>query len=367
MTQYFPTNWDFNKDIKKLSYKIIYKKSASPTLLIHDKNAKLVYKVWTPEHIGGYYDPNNLNNFIQDDEVVDSLRYESRVYEQINRIIEAQGKQYMGFRMPFLKSVGFLHGIGSHVNQLATLLNTYTPPVQHNYVVWNGMTHLLFMIYLYIRDQRNPPGPGLTTRVNLALTNNSFYRDRFRQFIDPTRTPTEAAPGLGNIREVLSIEYTITEFSKFETFETKLKYASTKDIVSYLQQIVLGIHCLYKHRIVHNDLHFENIMIANNRVLIFDWDRTYSKDLGHNPLLTRDRCGYMCSHSLCNIYNPNGYAIDLYKILFYVVKSRSTLPGIYDISGIYNRKLHNDCATILADALNIRGRIDYSIINIMIY
>ena len=64
-------------------------------------------------------------------------------------------------------------------------------------------------------------------------------------------------------------------------------------------------------------------------VLIYDWDRAYSPDLGENPLLDSNVCNTMplrCRESQCNLFQPEfqpvGYAIDFYKILFYVCRRR---------------------------------------------
>jgi hypothetical protein len=103
---------------------------------------------------------------------------------------------------------------------------------------------------------------------------------------------------------------------------------STSDIKTIIKKIVVGIFYMYKNGLVHNDLHSGNIMIENGtgKVLIFDWDRAYMNGQA-NPLLSDNICNKLCSSSQCNIFNTDDYAIDIYKILHYILKTRRNIDS----------------------------------------
>lgn len=117
--------------------------------------------------------------------------------------------------------------------------------------------------------------------------------------------------------------------------ETKSDNERLKALV---YQIVFTLAVLTQYGIQHNDLHNGNILVdlkpveryityqvggggsatykvdvgKYGKVLLFDWDFGYSKQIGPNAALDK----YYCSHSgICNTINPR---FDLYTILSYI-------------------------------------------------
>jgi hypothetical protein len=106
---------------------------------------------------------------------------------------------------------------------------------------------------------------------------------------------------------------------------------------SLLWQIVFTLAVLTQHQIQHNDLHYGNILVDQKpvessityslpttgqkykvdvgkygKVLLFDWDFSYSAASGHNVSLDN----YYCQQSgICNSVNPR---FDLFTILYYI-------------------------------------------------
>lgn len=106
---------------------------------------------------------------------------------------------------------------------------------------------------------------------------------------------------------------------------------------SLLWQIVFTLAVLTQHQIQHNDLHYGNILVDQKpvessityslapsgqkykvdvgkygKILLFDWDFSYSAASGHNVALDN----YYCQQSgICNSINPR---FDLYTILYYI-------------------------------------------------
>jgi hypothetical protein len=83
---------------------------------------------------------------------------------------------------------------------------------------------------------------------------------------------------------------------------------------------------------VHNDLHARNIMIdENHNPLIFDWDRSYSVNLGANPQLSDDLCRGLCKISHCNKFLEDGRPIDLLKILQSTILDNGDPVMLYNV------------------------------------
>lgn len=106
---------------------------------------------------------------------------------------------------------------------------------------------------------------------------------------------------------------------------------------SLLWQIVFTLAVLTQHQIQHNDLHYGNILVDQKpvessityslpttgqkykvdvgkygKILLFDWDFSYSATSGHNVSLDN----YYCQQSgICNSVNPR---FDLFTILYYI-------------------------------------------------
>jgi hypothetical protein len=52
---------------------------------------------------------------------------------------------------------------------------------------------------------------------------------------------------------------------------------------------------------------------------VYDWDRSYCRHLGDNPILSNNVCESPCSSSQCNIFIATGRPIDLIKLLRYTI------------------------------------------------
>jgi serine/threonine protein kinase len=122
------------------------------------------------------------------------------------------------------------------------------------------------------------------------------------------------------------ISYIETPFMVGSPLHDLMNGSSTDIMIFYIKQIIRGINHMYRHGLVHNDLHSGNIFIQHTttprKVYIFDWDRGYIKGK-INPILNQNKCVPYCSQSQCNIVTPNEYATDLYKFLYYVISQRS--------------------------------------------
>jgi len=122
----------------------------------------------------------------------------------------------------------------------------------------------------------------------------------------------------------------------FDHILSKTALANELQLKSLIWQIVFTLAVLTQHQIQHNDLHYGNILIDQKpvessityslkngqkykvdvgkygKVLLFDWDFSYSAASGHNVSLDN----YYCQQSgICNSVNPR---FDLFTILYYI-------------------------------------------------
>lgn len=104
------------------------------------------------------------------------------------------------------------------------------------------------------------------------------------------------------------------------TFADVIDVDNEQDVAVEFGKILLGVFNLYKHGIIHNDLHSSNILIHDKHLFIFDFDRSYI-DGTPNKFLNTDPRVYPCVFSQCNIYNKT-HVIDFYKILSYLIRSK---------------------------------------------
>lgn len=132
-------------------------------------------------------------------------------------------------------------------------------------------------------------------------------------------------------KTILSLEYNgiITKSESVMKFgnllSDKINY---RMFIFYMLQIFTGIAFLQLENTVHNDLHPYNIFISkNNRIKIFDFDRSYVESIGNNSLLNKNTCKIPCSNSQCNINLP---WVDILKILCYVYNSLESTLNKYD-------------------------------------
>jgi serine/threonine protein kinase len=270
-----------------LTFKVLDKSSASPSILIIKKDTyPYIMKVWLKKDTS---------------EEANSLRYEDDVYRNnIKPMLDEYPK------------LGLVNYFGSSesttAEELAELLG-----------IDSDFGRKIFYDSIYI-FKRNPSRAFDYSDLDLINLSSKI----------PDMTKVE-------------LQFIVLPCIKFNTLRDVLKTASTERIIKYTKQLIEVIYHTYAYGVVHNDLHYENVMIdENDNALVFDWDRSYSKTNGDNPMLDKERCAddgsEMCFNSQCNILNDDNYAIDLYKILYYILHFRNML---------------GDATTILRDVFKI--------------
>jgi serine/threonine protein kinase len=256
----------------KLTFKILPKRSASPTIIILNKDKNLIYKCW------------NANTFTKETE---GLEYEKLVYmEKINALL----LKYPD--LPFLKYIGEAK---VSIKDLATDLG-----------IDESLPILASAIMLFLDDEDRQ---NTFSSENLQRFARAKIRYLTREIIDS-----------------VTLKMIILPRIEFRTLSDILPIASTNKIIDIIRKIVEGLEVLYRYGVVHNDLHSSNIMIEDKteKVLIFDWDRAYVKGVD-NPQLSNEQCDGLCAYGQCNILNPDGYSIDFFKVLCYILKIRSKI------------------------------------------
>lgn len=272
---------DDEKDIyENLPYRILPKKSASPTLLIINKVKQNIMKIWLHD---------------EKTEHTEALSYEQNIYNTvINNIIREQNNA------PLLKYIG--DGNNKSVEDLGKLLGCKD----------ENQSFLILKAAFYIYSKN-------TKKQN---------KYNSKQILSVLKNPSDL-----KIVDNLRINAIILPLINYTSLSDQINTCSYQDLVGYITQIISGIYLIYNKGLVHNDLHLGNIMIEQNtnKVLIFDWDRAYLLN-EDNPLLDSHQCGRgRCSrNSQCNIYHTNGYATDMYKVLYYIFTNRS-LVDQFDI------------------------------------
>jgi serine/threonine protein kinase len=298
----FPTQ----DEIDNLPFKIFNKSSASPTLIIHNKSVvpQVVLKLWEKSDLPIYK----------------ALEYEKSVYSgKINPLIENNENS------PFLKYIG--EGNCASFNDLVSYLG-----ITDNQ---KGKNFLNLVLYIY----------GLNDESNKSFKYSSLAEyDKYPDFIYPSVKEKNKLKSV----EKKQYQCIILPYVHMITLDDALHSYSLDKILGIIKDILRGIYLLYKNNISHNDLHPRNVMIEEktDKVHIFDWDRAYSPDIGLNPMLSSDVCEKPCSSSQCNIFHRDGYCIDFYKILFYILNYRdkyfSDWSDILDGIGIQNYEVTED-------------------------
>ena len=265
---------------KGKKFKVLNKKSSSPSLIIIINDPKKVIKVW-------FTDDNS--------EETQSLNYEMYVYQ--NKIRPILQKD------PTLPFLDYLDARDLNVEQL-----------EKNIGITDIDSQLLWISVFFI-----------------------FFQERDSSFdYGNAKHITKYMKKFGSLANVdinkvynLKLRMLVLPFMNAYPLHSILPNLSTAQMISVIKEIIRGIQEIYRSGLIHN------IMIdkKTSKVLIFDWDRGYIKNK-NNPFLDTKRCGGdLCSFSQCNIYNREGYAIDLYKILYYIFKARDNI----DIETILSR------------------------------
>ena len=276
-----------------LKFRILPKSSASPTLLIltnieKPQNSDGCPKKVTPELI-----PVCIKTWNRPDELLppeeQGCEYEKRIYSQkIHSIIQEDD------RAPFLRYIGDDNECTT-VGRLANYIGADDD---------KGRAILYLAFYVLNEISINP---NLMPDV-IDYHSVEFYRNFFED--------TFSLEKMASVRHA-SVGAILTPRTTYRSFADILTVPVTTFHTDIYKEVVRGLYLLYKNRVVHNDIHSGNIMIENdtNKVLIYDWDRAYSPDLGDNPLLDEN----LCRFSQCNRFFHDGRPIDLIKSMAYIV------------------------------------------------
>jgi hypothetical protein len=257
-----------------LTFKVLDKSSASPSILIIKKDTyPYIMKVW-------------LKN--DTSEEAEALRYEDKVYRKnIKPILKRHPK------------LGLVNYFGSSesttAEELAEMLDINTD---------FGRKIFYNSIYIFQRKPKRACDYSDFDVINLSYN----YK----------------ASDMAKVE----LQFIVLPCIKYNRLFDVLQTASTERIIKYTKQLIEVIYHIYLYGVIHNDLHSGNVMIdENDNVLLFDWDRCYSVNIGDNPFLDKKRCADdgsdLCFNSQCNIFNDYHYAIDLYKVLYYILRIRS--------------------------------------------
>ena len=289
--------------INSFSFYILPKNSASPTLIIVNRAVEppTVVKLWQvhPEEA-------KVKDVIK--RQGKALKYEQRIYK--DKIFAIKKEE---------EKAPLLHYIGDGCIRETDIID-YLKIGENE----KAKIYLRLVLFRYTLDNESK------AEYNKAETYDKIDNFIFTNF-----------PEISQV-SVLEFSCIILPYIECVTFSDVLRVETTDNVIRVFREIIKGIYLLYTNRVVHNDLHPGNIMIENDtgNVLIYDWDRAYSPDIGENPLLDSDVCNtrpLRCRESQCNLFQPAfqppGYAIDFYKILFYIC-SRRKADIEYILTGI---------------------------------
>jgi serine/threonine protein kinase len=321
------------------NFKILDKTSASTSLLILTNVAKPDDEKSCPRKMSGGVVPVAIKTWRVRNMQVDeekALEYEKRVYlNKIKPILDYDEDE------PFLRYLGDDNNC-STVESLAMFIGA-------NDV---GSQTALYLAF-YVMNEMALNSDMVDAFTNNDIDINYFSRNFYSQFF--STFPSSQRDFLAKYRGVKDwkIGAIILPKIRFTTFGDLLKVKNANQYSVY-RQVVKGLYTLYKNRTVHNDIHAGNIMVEekSNKVMIYDWDRGYSPDLGINAILNSNVCRSLCSSSQCNIFAPNGRPIDLVKSMCYIV-----INGSQTRDELKNPTLRSCGLGKFLDELNIKNRI----------
>jgi hypothetical protein len=259
------------------TFKILKKASASPTIMVVKNGSE----------------PYILKMFLSKDVSIKAqgLRYEDMLYREKIKPILNKNPEYP-----------FLNYIASATKNTARNVANYLGILKYEEI------YFFTSLYIFSLD------PNAENKYEIDTVKKYFFDKNL------------------SIDELENIQFDsiMLPFKEYTKFTDRLLVCSTLSVVKYVKQLINAIHKIYINDLVHNDLHSDNIMIENNTdsVLIFDWDRGYTKGID-NPQLNAERCydpdrkKNICSSSQCNILKSSGYCTDLYKSLHYVFYYRN--------------------------------------------
>lgn len=268
-----------------MNFKVLDKCSASPSIIIKFKNNGniptvskdqiLIMKLWitfdTVEE-----ELKKPRGVYRIDKALGSIDYELKVYEDtVTPILSRSKHQY------FLKLVGSGRNISS--DNIFKLIGGDSD-IEREY--FNKC------IQQYIRNpmQRNASYENPEIEVDLS----QIEKSRFNAIIIPAM--------------------------KISTYRDLLWNPDFVPVLLSFIRICTGLLQLNSAKTTHNDLHSENILVNDNKLAIYDFDRSYTKGYP-NPMLNDDCSDGACLYSYCNRFNGHDYLPDFYRILSTVMNS----------------------------------------------
>lgn len=298
-----------NIDIRNSwKFKILDKSSASTSIIILTNSGKpdapgcptKTYGGDVPVAIKAWCKPREGRPAILEEE---GLEYEKKVYYNHIRNIITKAPN-----APFLRYLGDDNNC-STVQTLADYIGADTP---------GALATLCLAFYVMEAISISPEKYNLLRYrgITVDYTSRTFYRKYFGIF--------PVSDSVFNYRYNKIINWKIgaillpaINFKKFQDI------IGTDIQVNTFREVIKGLYIINHLKLTHNDLHTGNVMIEEktNRVLIYDWDRSYSERLGPNSILDSDPCDGLCRSSQCNFFIQDR-PIDLLKILCYITPSR---------------------------------------------
>jgi hypothetical protein len=312
-------------------YKILSKDSASPSLLVLTGDGRrdmcpriveegkyfsegLAVKTWCRT------DGDDFNKRHRTDEEK-ALEYEKKIYTRKIKPIMDLNEEDIDNPSEYVPILRYI-GDDDDCSTVETLIRFIGIDLESDSPEVLAQRDLLYLAF-YVTDAivRDPGFEAYIKPINFMMV--EFYRKFFGYLTEAGKERFRVK--FPNIR-YWKIGALLLPRTKFRTFDEYFGYSSQS---SLFQQVVKGLYMVNKAGVVHNDLHCGNIMIKKNvdgvepvrKVMIYDWDRGYSPDLGPNELLDTSTDTGLCAMSQCNLFMEQR-PIDLLKILRYVADSR---------------------------------------------
>lgn len=158
-----------------------------------------------------------------------------------------------------------------------------------------------------------------------AIERNAYYMMRNLKNRPNIQTQLEENKGERYNLEYENLGILLTEFGSTTTFSDFLSSRSVTevDVWTILFQVICALYALELSQTMHHDLHLNNIMLdftpekpvpyyynwrsynltTKFRVRLFDFDRSFSAQLGGNPFLSAKR--WLCKEDgSCNVFTP---------------------------------------------------------------
>lgn len=234
---------------------------------------------------------------------IEGLNYELNIYKYvISKLID--------FKIcpNFIKYLS--SGINCNYDDLINILNNHLENDDRKLTLEECQNSLNRNIEFLYKNNRNRPPIQLIGYPRYSYPNKNLT---YNMIMNETSNGIKLTEWIHDYRSDLN-------------FETELW--------NIMLQIAVGCYSMSLSKMVHNDLHSDNIFIekydsmktinyyinnspivikTNFKALIYDFDRSYCISLGKNPFLKREYCDFT---SQCNKFIENK---DIVKILCYVV------------------------------------------------